>query len=112
MNTLSKLARELESCIVDETGLCTVDDYRIVINFNMPHYEINGSYNAVGDKAIVNMAEINGSNNLNMGGISTNSPLDEYQKVLFDIYNRLDTVSQARLITYASKLSKRGGEVA
>ncbi len=62
---------------------------------------------------VVNTSSINGDNNLigDNNSISIGST-DEWQKILFAIYNRLDAVSQAELITYADRLSKKGGVVA
>ncbi|MCM1276696.1 MAG: hypothetical protein NC299_15275 [Lachnospiraceae bacterium] len=111
---LEQIVKGLQSEIVEsgKAELCRVEDYKIVISLdNATFYSVTGNYNvlgyyntvgAVGSGNTVN----NGVNNGFMCGTS-----NEPQKVLLDIYSRLDAVGQARLITYATKLSRKVGAV-
>lgn len=111
---LDRLIKGLQSEVVNysSTELCSIDDYKIVISLNnVSFYDVKENSGAVGERNIVNSGLINGDNNLNAGDISISS-LDKWQRTLLGIYDCLDSVSQARLITYANKLSKKGGEAA
>lgn len=89
------------------TEICRADDYKILISFNnVSFYDVKGNYNAVGERNIVNYGSISGDGNLNAGDLSICS-LNDQQKVLLGIYNHLNAVEQARLITYADKLCRK-----
>lgn len=114
LQTLNRLIKGLQSEVVRSgcIDLCSVEDYKIVISLNnVSFYNVTGNHNAVGERNIVNSGSISGNGNFNVGSLSICS-LNDQQRVLLGIYDRLDIISQARLITYANRLHKKGGEAA
>lgn len=49
---------------------------------------------------------VNGSNNIIGNGNNTESKLSDQESALIDIFNKLDVVSQAKLLVYATELEK------
>ncbi len=74
-------------------------------------YTINGNCYTGKSRNIVNASLTEGNSNSNVGNMSISSFLNAQQKVLFDMFNCLDAVKQAKLITFADRLVNEVGEL-